>query len=555
MKEKLRNWIKAKKRFKIIAVLIIVILIAGVIGGYVYIKKYKSIPRMGRINNMTEKVKKSSFINTITASGSVLLDDEIEVYAEGETNIIKKIMVEDGDTIKEGDLLVEYDVDDRKEELEKQIRDTKREIENAKLSLQSLETPADDTEINKLKSTVTAKEKSLQEVKANYDSYGTKLIQQQNTVDTAKKEVEDAEKELKDTEMLLNVGGATQSEYDSCLTVLDKAEKTLAEAQEQYNDVVKEADNAKLSITTAENDLKDAQNELADAQSPLSSEADKIKYKQQQITLQGLQDNLSEYEKDLNELVYTTTSDVNGKVTEVCIDEGTYTEENTVILKVADFNKLIVNASIEEYDAPLVEIGQKVVMTSDGLEEKEYTGTVTKVNDSAEAASTNMGTETAVPVEISVDNPDGVLKPGYNLDLEITVLDKQDVLNVSAGAVKTDGKSSKKYVYAVKGGNIIKREVTTGEENESSIEIVSGLSEGDEIIKLPNDSIQEGMSLDEAKELLIANTGSNEKSGSEKMDNNMMNGGIPNDQNRGSNKMLQSGGPEGGGFGGGRPMG
>lgn len=555
MKEKLRNWIKAKKKFKIIAVLIIVILIAGVIGGYVYLKEYKSIPRMGRINNVTEKVEKSSFINTITASGSVLLDDEIEVYAEGETNIIKKIMVEEGDTIKEGDLLVEYDVDDRKEELEKQIRDTKREIENAKLSMQSLETPADDTEINKLKSTVTAKEKSLQEAKANYDSYGTKLIQQHNTVDNAKKDVEDAEKELKDTEALLNVGGAAQSEYDSCAAVLDKAEKTFAEAKEQYNDMLRDADNAKLSITTAENDLKDAQNELADAQSPLSSEADKIKYKQQQITLQGLQDNLSEYEKDLNELVYTTTSNVDGKVTEVCVDEGTYTEENTVILKVADFNKLIVNASIEEYDAPLVGIGQKVVMTSDGLEGKEYTGTVTKVNDSAETASTNIGTETAVPVEISVDNPDGVLKPGYNLDLEITILDKQDVLNVSAGAVKTDGKSSKKYVFAVEGGNIIKREVTTGEENEASIEIVSGLSEGDEIIKLPNDSIQEGMSLDEAKELLIANTGSDEKSGSEKMDNNMMNGGMPNDQNRGSNKMLQSGGPGGGGFGGGRPMG
>ena len=88
------NWIK--KNFKIIAVLIIVIVSAGGVGRYVYLKEYKSIPQMGKIDSVTEKTEKGSFINTITASGSVLLDDEIEVYAEGETNIIKEIMVEEG---------------------------------------------------------------------------------------------------------------------------------------------------------------------------------------------------------------------------------------------------------------------------------------------------------------------------------------------------------------------------------------------------------------------------------------------------------------------------
>ncbi len=545
-----------KKKIKIGAAILLIAVIG--IGGtftYRHFKEKENMPMMGKNNELTEKVTRNSLSNTITASGSVLLDDEIEVYAEGETNIVKTILVEEGDTVQEGDLLVEYDVDDRQEELEKQIRDTKREIENAQLSLTSMTTPASDTEIAKLQNTVTAKEKALQEAETNYSNYATKLAQQQTTIDNAEQDVKDAEKEVSDLSQLLAVGGATQSEYDDAVIAAKKANDTLTEAKQSYDDLLTEQNNAKLSITTAQNDVADAENDLKDSKTILGDTDSKTKYEQQKLTLQGLQDNLSDYEKDLSELVYSTSSTVNGKVTEVCVDEGTYTEENTVILKVADFNKLIVSANIEEYDAPLLELGQKVVMTSDGLEGKEYTGTVTRINDSAEAASTNMGTETAVPVEISVDNPDGVLKPGYNLDLEITILDKENVLTISESSIKTDAKTNTKYVFAVDGGIVKKKEITTGEESDTLVEVLTGLNEGDEVIKSISDDIKEGMTLEEVKALNAEKqAGSNLSENSENGDD-MRNGGMGNDQNRGSNQGVPSGGPGGGGFGGGRPMG
>lgn len=545
-----------KKKIKAgAAVLLIAVIGIGGTFTYRHFKEKGNMPMMGRNNGITETVTRNTLSNTITASGSVLLDDEIEVYAEGETNIVKTILVEEGDTVQEGDLLVEYDVDDRQEELEKQIRDTKREIENAQLSLTSMTTPASDTEIAKLQSTITAKEKALQEAETNYSNYATKLSQQQTAIDNAEQDVKDAEKEVSDLSQLLAVGGATQSEYDAAVTAEKKANDTLTEAKQNYDDLLTEQNNAKLSITTAQNDVTDAKNDLKDSQTVLGDTDSKTKYEQQKLTLQGLQDNLSDYEKDLSELVYSTSSTVNGKVTEVCVDEGTYTEENTVILKVADFNKLIVSANIEEYDAPLLELGQKVVMTSDGLEGKEYTGTVTRINDSAEAASTNMGTETAVPVEISVDNPDGVLKPGYNLDLEITILDKENVLTISESSIKTDAKTNTKYVFAVEGGIVKKKEITTGEKSDTVVEVLTGLNEGDEVIKSVSDDIKEGMTLEEVKALNAekqsgSNSGENSENG-----NNMRNGGIGNDQNRGANQGVPSGGPGGGGFGGGRPMG
>ena len=160
----------------------------------------------------------------------------------------------------------------------------------------------------------------------------------------------------------------------------------------------------------------------------------------QELTLQGLNDTLSDAQKDLNDIVYSTYAPVDGVVTEVCIDEGTYTEENTVMLKIADLNDLIVTANIEEYDAPLLELGQSVTMTSDGLEGKVYTGEITKINITASNADSTMGSETVVPIEISVDNPDGILKQNYNLDLEIVTSDSTGVLCVSTAAIGTDAR-------------------------------------------------------------------------------------------------------------------
>ncbi len=554
-----------KKKIKIGIAIALVIAVGA--GGFLTYRHFKSKAQMAAMMpeaSLTERVSRSSFTETITASGSVLLDDEIEVYAEGDENIIKSILVEEGDTVSEGDLLIEYDVDDREEELENQIRDTKREIENAELSLASLTAETSETELAKLAASITSAEKTLQEAQTTYDKYDTQLTQQQNTIDNAQQDVDDAQKEVSDIEVLLTVGGASQSEYDTAVTALNKAQKTLTEAQQTYNDLLKTKENAKLTIQTAKNDLTNAQNEYNDALTPLSTEQEKIQYQQQQLTLQGLKDNLADYEQDLSELVYTTSSTVNGKVTEVCVDEGTYTEENTVVLMVADFDKLIVSASIEEYDAPLLELGQNVIMTSDGLEGKEYTGTITKISDVASSAETTMGSETAVPIEISVDNPDGILKPGYNLDLEITVVDKQDVLTVSSGAVKNDAKEGIEYVYVVENGVLQKREVTTGETDDTAtlVEIVSGLSEGDEVISSISDEMSEGMTLEEVKALSESDEAgaaggnmSKRNSDSQGMMGNMTGGGMSNDQNRGSNQSVPSGGAGGGGFGGGGPMG
>ena len=537
-----------KKAVKSIIAVIVIIAIGTC--GYLGYKKFIAKPNREMSafahNSLTERVTKQDMQETITASGSVLLDDEIEVYAEGETNKIKTILVEEGDMVEAGQLLAEYDVEDTKEELENKIRDLKRDIQNAQLNIESTILPTSDDEITKLENEVTKAEKNLYDAQVSLYNYDTKITQQQTTIDNAKRDMEKALKEYEDNAKLLEVGGVSQSEYDESGDSYKKAQDTYNQALDSMEEIKKEQQSAGLNIKTLENSVTEAKNSLEKAKDIFSDDATKIKYEQQKLTLEGLQVSLSVYQKDLEELVYYTYSDVSGKVTEVCVDEGTFTEENTVILKIADFDNLIVSANIEEYDAPNIEEGQRVEMTSDGLEDKVYTGTVRKVDPSASSATSMMGTETVVPIEITVDNPDGVLKPNYSLDLEIMVVDRSDVLAVSASAVGHDADTGEYYVYKAESDKTVKKTVIdVGQYGEVSVEILSGINEGDEIVTSITDDIKDGMTIDELRTLSAANQTQSGK----------QNGGNEDDRNQGFNQMLQPGGAGGNRAGGGMPPG
>lgn len=526
---------------------IALVVVAAVAGGGFYAYRRSNSPALERPtgnprDSLVSEVSTGDIINTITASGTVMLNNEVEVYAEGETNKVKEFHVEEGDTVTAGQLLVTYDTDDSVEELENKIRDTNREIENAQLNLQSLEMPTTDSELQRLQNEVTSSENSLKEAQNNVTTINTQIQQQQTEIANAKKDWEDAQKTVSDNAQLLKVGGITQSEYDTSVTECERAQQTYNNSIDSLDSLNIQLESAEMNVTTAQNNLEVAKTSLDEAVNKLDLEETQIQIAQQELTLQGLNDTLSDAQKDLNDIVYSTYAPVDGVVTEVCIDEGTYTEENTVMLKIADLNDLIVTANIEEYDAPLLELGQSVTMTSDGLEDKVYTGEITKINITASNADSNMGSETVVPIEISVDNPDGILKQNYNLDLEIVTSDSSGVLCVPSSAVGTDAKSNESYVYKVENDVLKRTVVETGETDETNIEITSGLNEGDTIVSSISGNMTDGMSLDELSTAAPAANQNSEE-------------GNNDDRNQGSDQMLPSGGFGGAGAGGNMPPG
>jgi HlyD family secretion protein len=201
---------------------------------------------------------------------------------------------------------------------------------------------------------------------------------------------------------------------------------------------------------------------------------------------------LSDARKQLSDIQESAISPISGTVTTVNVSKGKSVDTSTVLVTIADFNDLIVKADISEYDVPKLAVGQTCFMTSDGLDGVSYTGVVLKIADSAVSG----GSGTVVPVEFSINEIDGMLKPGFNLDIDITVAQSGNVVAVPIVSILKDQTTGGNYVFKVDESRMVRRaDVTLGLTGDMVVEVKSGVSEGDEIISSPTSSMFDGMPL------------------------------------------------------------
>ena len=132
--------------------------------------------------------------------------------------------------------------------------------------------------------------------------------------------------------------------------------------------------------------------------------------------------------------------------------------------------------TISEVDIAKVQMGETAAMTLDALTGKAYTATVISVSPVG-TVSSGVVNYTAT---LEIKNADGAIKPGMTANLALEVERRDNVLLVPVRAVRTSG--TRKIVTVQADGQSIQNTVTTGLSNDTSIEIVSGLKEGDVVV-------------------------------------------------------------------------
>lgn len=153
----------------------------------------------------------------------------------------------------------------------------------------------------------------------------------------------------------------------------------------------------------------------------------------------------------------------------------------TSLCTIYDLSSLIFKMPVDELDIMSVKIGQEVKITADALPEKVMTGVVTNIS----LASTTTGGVTQYPVTVEIKEAEDLL-PGMNVTGEIITDKAVDVIGVPVDAlmrgdvvyVKDD--SVKEKVKEVPAG-FRKVKVETGLSNDDYIEIKNGLEEGQEV--------------------------------------------------------------------------
>jgi RND family efflux transporter MFP subunit len=151
----------------------------------------------------------------------------------------------------------------------------------------------------------------------------------------------------------------------------------------------------------------------------------------------------------------------------------------------------VAEISLNEVDAAKVKAGQKATLTFDAIDGLTLTGTVAEVDA---IGTVNQGV-VSYSVEIALDSQDDRIKPGMTVNASIQTDSAVDALIVPSSAVKTSQGQS--YVLAfetplatssISSAGVESKEtpvqipVEVGISDDTSVEILSGLTEGEQII-------------------------------------------------------------------------
>ena len=191
----------------------------------------------------------------------------------------------------------------------------------------------------------------------------------------------------------------------------------------------------------------------------------------------------------------TITSPIDGIVLSKSVEEGQTVAASfstPELFSIAqDLTDMRVIADIDEADIGGVKEGQRVAFTVDAFPDDQFDGQVTQVRQQATTESNVVTYE----VVISAPNKDLKLKPGLTANVTIFTLEKNDVLVAPAKALRfmpneallSKGQTIEdievpQKVWTMEGHVLKAHAVETGTTNGILTEIVSGVSEGTEVL-------------------------------------------------------------------------
>lgn len=161
------------------------------------------------------------------------------------------------------------------------------------------------------------------------------------------------------------------------------------------------------------------------------------------------------------------------------IQEGDQLSPGQPFAKIVDTNKMQVEAQINQAESELVHIGQPVTVNFDAFPGLHLAGKVRSVGAMGVAGWRENYYMRTIPIRISIEDADSRVIPDLSASGDVMLERKETALLAPREAVSAEG--GRHFVYVKRGDGLTRREVQLGERNNTQVEILAGLSEGDEI--------------------------------------------------------------------------
>jgi HlyD family secretion protein len=294
-----------------------------------------------------------------------------------------------------------------------------------------------------------------------------------------------------------------QANLSQSRAALQRSEAQFTQAEQNFNrqkslyeqKVISDADfeQAQASFITAQKDLEAAKQ---------SVRASEFIVKSSQASVDEASENLR---------LTNVYSPVNGIVSNLLVEQGervvgTQQMAGTEMLTIADLSKMEVRVDVNENDIVRLSLGDTTIIDVDAYAytSKTFKGVVTSIANTANAkASSDAVTEFKVKIRILNDSYQELVdegkkypfRPGMTASVEILTNSKSNALSVPLAAVTTReskqdtliaGTTRLKELVFVNDGGVAKlKEIKTGISDFQNIEVLEGLTEGEQIISGP----------------------------------------------------------------------
>jgi len=437
-------------------------LITFVLGGLLAVPVLgcTSEPESAVSENQVVTVQRGDLTIDITAAGNLALSRTEDLafdlfYQEG---TVEEVLVEEGDTVEEGQVLVKLDT----EEWEEQLSALEDKVTDAERGLTANKRDLIQKEIN-LKNAEAALEKA-EDSWLDTVSAGRKVRRLEERLEwyseNDPEEVEKIDEIEEDLEKAWN---------DFFRVASDSADAREVAAKEMGVELVQaQLEDAQISIDDAEQDLEDAQQDLEEAKSKSP----------------------------------IITAPFAGFITTVNVEGGDEVLKGTVAVQLADPNEFEADILISEMDIFQVKLGGEAWVQVDAMPGLSLPAEVTHISPTANIQSGVVNYQVKVEIEsleaviqerqearqeatqqamLTIIPKDFQLREGLTVTVSILVEERNDVLLVPNAAITSSG--GRAYVQVVSpDGTTTERAITTGISDWQYTEVTKGLSEGEQVV-------------------------------------------------------------------------
>jgi len=405
----------------------------------------------------TGLASKSDLTSLVTASGEIKPRNYINIGANAQGRIAQ-LMVKEGDHVRKGQVVAR---------------------------IEHIQAQAD----------VAASKAAVSSAMADSAAQEAGVKAQDDAITTAAATVDKSKSELAKAKMLLDRADLLQQHQ--------------LIAKQDYDTKVADYRSAQAALREDEARLAQVKSQRAQVAAQLASYQRRVA--QSEAGLERMSDVLAKFD---------AVSPIDGVVTNLPVREGETVVQGiqnsaaSTIMTIADMSLITAEVKVDETDIVNVHLGQQVAVKIDAMPDKAFEGKVIEIGNTAILRSSGLAASQSTTssqeakdfkVVIALANPPDEIRPGLSCNAKITTATRKSVLTipiqaltvrtkgdleppktgVQAAAIAPNDKSLKEEVqgvFIVHDGKAEFHKVETGITGATDIEVLTGLSDGDQIV-------------------------------------------------------------------------